>query len=94
MGLALASAALNGGIGALAWVRSRGQPLYRALALMGLSFSLWSVAYLWAWPEFMDPFWMKMLFSPVAWLPGAALSFAWCFTGLPARQRRWRVGGR
>jgi len=91
LGLALASAALNGGIGALAWVRSRGQPLYRALALMGLSFSLWSVAYLWAWPEFMDPFWMKMLFSPVAWLPGAALSFAWCFTGLPARQRRWRV---
>ncbi|PCI37468.1 MAG: hypothetical protein COB53_06335 [Elusimicrobia bacterium] len=89
--VALASAGLNGIIGALAWVRSRGQPLYRALALMSLSFSLWSIGYLWAWPEFMDPFWMKMLFSPTAWLPGATLSFAWCFTGLPQRQRRMRT---
>ncbi len=91
IGVALASAGLNGVIGALAWVRSRGQPLYRALALMSLSFSLWSVGYLWAWPTFIDPFWMKMLFSPTAWLPGAALSFAWCFTGLPPRQRRLRT---
>ena len=89
--VALASAGLNGIIGALAWVRSRGQPLYRSLALMSLSFSLWSAGYLWAWPEFTDPFWMKMLFSPTAWLPGAALSFAWCFTGLPQRERRLRT---
>jgi signal transduction histidine kinase len=91
LAIALASAGLNGVIGALAWVRSRGQALYRALALMSLSFSLWSIAYLWAWPEFIDPFWMKMLFSPLSWLPGAALSFVWCFTGLPSRQRRLRT---
>ncbi|MFH1724908.1 MAG: ATP-binding protein [Elusimicrobiota bacterium] len=89
--VALGSAALNGVIGALACVRSREQAVYRSLALMSLSFSLWSLGYVWAWPDFADPFWMKMMFSPLAWLPGASLAFVWSFTGMPAAQRWMRT---
>ncbi len=89
--VALASAALNGIIGALALVRRRDRAVYRSLAVLGISFSFWSLAYVRAWPEFLDPFWMKMLFTPLSWLPAAALSFVWSFTGLPESKRRWRT---
>lgn len=89
--IALASAALNGSIGALAYARGRSQPLYRSFAIMGLSFALWGIAYAGAWPEFADPFWMNLLFSPLSWLPAAILSFVWCYTGLPEKDRRKRT---
>ncbi|HBL16308.1 MAG TPA: hypothetical protein DD417_05990 [Elusimicrobia bacterium] len=88
---AMASAGLNGAIGVLASVRSGGQTLYRSLALMSFSFSLWSMAYVAVWPEFHDPFWMKVMFTPLSWLPGASLDFVWSFTGLPPEQRRLRT---
>jgi len=88
---ALVSAGLNGVIGTLALVRSRGQVLYRALGLMSLSFSLWSLAYVRCWPDFSDPFWMSVMFSPLAWLPGASLDFVWTFTQLPPEKRRLRT---
>ncbi|TPW19369.1 MAG: hypothetical protein FD126_2757, partial [Elusimicrobia bacterium] len=87
----LASAALNGVVAALAWVRGRRRPVYRALALMSVSFAWWSAAYTLAGPEFNDPLWMKLLLTPLAWLPAASLSFAWSFTGLDPASRRLRT---
>ncbi|MBI3298375.1 MAG: hypothetical protein HYZ75_09450 [Elusimicrobia bacterium] len=92
VGAALASTALNAVIGSLAWARGRRRPVYRSLALMSLSFALWSGAYCLAAPDFDDPLWVRLLFTPLAWLPGASLSFAWSFTGLdPAARRRRTV---
>lgn len=88
---ALASAGLNAAIAVLAWVRSRGSSLYRSFALISASFSLWSLAYLGAWPEFADPDWLRVLFTPLCWLPGAALAFVWSFTGVEGGERRWRT---
>lgn len=89
--LSLLSAFLNSSLGALAYVRGRGQPLYRAFAIMGLSFGLWNIAYAGAWPNFSDPFWVKLMFTPLTWLPAAILSFAWCYTGLPEGDRHKRT---
>ncbi len=89
--LSLLSAFLNSSIGALAYVRGRGQPLYRAFAIMGLSFGLWNIAFAGAWPDFNDPFWVRLMFSPLTWLPAAILSFVWCYTGLPEGTRRKRT---
>lgn len=88
----VASAGLNAVVGALAWSRGRRRPVYRALALMSLSFAWWSAAYTLAAPGFSDPLWMKLMLTPLAWLPAASLSFAWSFTGLdPAARRRRTV---
>lgn len=87
----VASAALNSVIGALAWTRGRRRPVYRALALMSLSFAWWSAAYTLAGPEFSDPLWMKLLLTPLAWLPAASLSFAWSFSGMDPGARRLRT---
>jgi signal transduction histidine kinase len=89
--VALASAGLNGTIGALAYLRGRKQSLYRSYAILGFSFALWGIAYAAVWPQFDDPLWMKVLYTPLALLPAAALSFVWCFTGLPEKQRRLRT---
>ncbi|MFH2204620.1 MAG: ATP-binding protein [Elusimicrobiota bacterium] len=87
---ALGSALLNTVIGCLAYARSRGRSLYRSLAVISFSFAAWSLVYVKVYPAFADPFWMQALFTPLAVLPGAGLSFVWAFTGLPqgARQRR------
>lgn len=96
--VALASAFLNAVIGSSAYLRSRahgsavqpGASLYRSLAFLSFSFSFWSVAYLRCWPDFEDPFWARMLFTPLAWLPGAVLSFISSYIGVPDSTRRWR----
>ena len=89
--VAASSAVLNAVIGVLSWARGRRRPVYRALALMSLSFALWSMAYCLAAPAFEDPLWMKLLFTPLAWLPGASLSFVWSFAGLDPGARRLRT---
>ncbi len=89
--VALVAAVLNAVIGVLAYVRSRGESLYRSLALISLAFSMWSLSFMRVYPEFTDPFWMKMMFTPLALLPGATLSFVWTFTGIPRGVRFWRV---
>lgn len=88
--VALASALLNGLLGASAYVRGRSHSLYRSLAVLSFSFSFWSIAYLRCWPDFDDPLWTRMLFTPLAWLPGAALSFISSYIGVPDRERRRR----
>lgn len=89
--VALASAAFNGIVGALAYVRARGQSLYRSFAVLGFSFAFWSLAYVRVWPDFDDQVWMRILFTPLAWLPGAGLSFVWSYTGLPEESRKRRT---
>lgn len=89
--VALASALLNGIVGSLSYIRSQGRPVYRSFAVLGFSCSFWSLAYMRAWPEFSDPLWMKLLYTPLAWLAGATLSFVWSYTGLPEPQRRLRT---
>ncbi|MBI4425306.1 MAG: hypothetical protein HY554_16370, partial [Elusimicrobia bacterium] len=93
--VALASASFNGVIGCLAYLRAGSLPLgaslYRSLALLGFSFSFWSIAYIGAWPDFDDPLWMRILFTPLAWLPGAMLSFVSSYTGAPEASRRRRA---
>lgn len=88
--VALGSAALNAVVGALALARGRALPLYRALAWLVLSLALWSVAYAAAWPGFDAPLRLRLLYSPLAWLPAAGLSFVWLYTGLPEPARRLR----
>ncbi|MEK7745606.1 MAG: histidine kinase N-terminal 7TM domain-containing protein, partial [Elusimicrobiota bacterium] len=89
--VALASAAFNGIVGALAYVRGREQSLYRSFSLLGFSFAFWSLAYVRVWPDFDDRLWMRLLFTPLAWLPGAGLSFVWSYTGLPEESRKRRT---
>jgi len=88
--VAFGSAFLNGVIGALAYLRARGAPIYRSLAILSFSFSFWSISYLRNWPDFDDPLWMKILFTPLAWMPAAGLSFILSYTGMPDRDRRQR----
>ncbi|MBI5244716.1 MAG: hypothetical protein HY922_13690 [Elusimicrobia bacterium] len=89
--VALISAACNGAIGTLAYLRGRHNSLYRSFSVLSFSFAFWSLAYIGAWPDFSDPFRMKLLYTPLAWLPGAVLSFVWSFTGLPETARRRRT---
>ena len=89
--VALLSAGCNGAIGVLAYLRGRSSSLYRSFSVLSFSFAFWSLAYLTAWPELDDPFRMKLLYTPLAWIPGATLSFVWSYTGLPESSRRRRV---
>ncbi|MBI5624438.1 MAG: GHKL domain-containing protein [Elusimicrobia bacterium] len=89
--LSLLSAFLNAGIACLAYARGRQQGLYRTFSVLGFSFALWSIAYARLWPGSADPFWTKVLFSPLTWLPAASISFVWSYTGMPESQRRLRT---
>lgn len=89
--VAAASGFLNGVIGAVAYVKSRRLSIYRSFAALGFSFAWWSMAYIRCGPEFTDPFWMRVLFSPLCWLPASALSFVWALRGMANDVRRNRV---
>ncbi|MCX5797093.1 MAG: ATP-binding protein [Elusimicrobia bacterium] len=89
--IALISALCNGSIGVLAYLRGRQTPLYRSFSLLNFCFAFWSLAYAGAWPDFSSSLHMKLLFSPLALIPAAALSFVWSFTGLPEGPRHRRT---
>ncbi|MDD5629122.1 MAG: ATP-binding protein [Elusimicrobia bacterium] len=88
---AVVSALCNGTIGVLAYLRGRRDTLYRSFSLLNFCFAFWSLAFAVAWPDFESALNMKLLYTPLALIPAAALSFVWSFTGLPQAQRHRRT---